>query len=286
MDLKKKMFIAKSSTADQALVRCSQLSFEKAGFIAPETITNDEGNEVSIDEAVGDKRIKIGVFLNLNKFININSTFITYKNSELNNADNAKEKASTAVNYSLYIEFGENVENPSEIEYQATAINLVQDAKNNPISLSFSPANISEFVDITDDIFYNKIYVLPDAYHAKIGAQTVKNLIAISALYSSDANTDTMEFYVTTDEDDLNKGILRARGGSAKQHYDIILGYITETDANIPEDVSLKVFRSKFIMATRGVNYNFNFAIGANGSRMFVDSENGDYKTVIAIVRQ
>lgn len=258
VDLTQKLFIAKVTTQDQALVRYSQISFENAGFIANENIIDNDEKEVSIENFTS--RINVGIFLTLDKFINRLSVV----------AD---------AEYTMTIEFDENIISSSKTTWDATNIHI----ESKTLALENKTANISEFVYISDDIFNNKIYVVPTTpYHTKVDANTIKTLLSISALYSIDETKDVIQFTVVKDEE-TDKYKLVAIDG-VNQQYKYALGFIENEDDKI-KDFSLSVFRHKFIMATKGINTTLDISMAIDATRVLIDTEDGDYKTVVAIVR-
>lgn len=262
VDLAQKLFIAKVSTNDQALVRYSQIPFEKAGFTVSENIIDNDGNEKSINDFPS--RINIGIFLSLDKLIN-------------------KLGLIASTKYTMTIEFDECIvvaNGGTTSEWDAQNIHF----ESLTCALENRTANKSEFVYISDDIFNNKIYVVPTTpYHTKVSADAIKTLLSVSGLYSFDASKDVIKFKIVEDKE-AQKYKLVAIDGTNEQ-YKYALGFVEDADDAIKE-FSLSVFRQKFIMATKGLNDSLVISMAPDATRIFVDTENGDYKTVVAIVRQ
>lgn len=259
VDLNKQSFIAKVTTEDQALVRYSQLPFEKAGFTNPNNFLDEDEKEVGLD-TIGTERIKVGVFLTLEQLIKIAKTFET-------------------VDYKLIIEFDENLSNKGKSEWHAQSISF----ESYTLNMSMACSNVSEFVEITDDVFFNRIYKLENTpCHARVTLDNVKMLLNVAAIQSVNGNKDVMTFYVTYDET-AQKYALRVKDGLRAKSYDQLIGFVDED--KVEGDISLSAFRQKFIMATKGLNSNLIFSVAEESSRIFIDTEDEEYKTVVAIVR-
>lgn len=271
VDFEQSSFIAKVTTEDQALVRYSKISFDKAGFKTPEYIINDENEQVKISDVLGNARIKIGVFLYLDKIISLIKSIDAYKDGGLG--------------YQFIIEFDENLQT-GKTEWHAQLLQLRKLASPGcPTPTAFpniTCSNVSEFIEITDNIFFNKIYVLDEpVYHAKVKPESIKFVVNISALTSISGNKDTMSFYVNTDES-TGKKLLYVKDG-LHDRYEQLLGEFEESD--VDDEIVLTTFKQKFIMATKGIESNLIFSLSKDASRIFIDTEDGNFKTVVAVVK-
>ena len=135
-DLKEHSFISKGFTVDHTVVKYGKISFDDAGFELL-NITDNDKNTYTLDEwnKKYNVRIKIGIFMILPKFIKVIDTF-------------------SPTDFKLNIEF-DVYKNGNEDEFHAKSINF----KSKSLKMKVKDCNISEFEQVSDNLFFNKINV-------------------------------------------------------------------------------------------------------------------------------
>lgn len=249
-----KAFISKLSSLDKDLVKYSKIYFTKCNleFVSA---TDDAGNPVQLM----DKRIKIGVISILSKLIEVISMY-------------------SEVEHEIVINFAEFSNPNGGVEYHAQEVLF----KSKQITMRVPCANISEFVEITDDIFFNVIYTAQQPIVAKaVSQETIKSLISASAVFSADAKRDIMKFYTKADASGRKALYVYDETNKA---YDFLLTYLDDEYQSYP-DVALSIYRSNFIRSIKGSNGSMDFSLGTiNGSRILIDFEDGQTKAIVAVI--
>lgn len=267
VDLDNSSFITKSFTAsDKALVRRSIISFENAGLELDNVYIGKAlekpilpiSSESEIDENISlifKQKIKVGIFMILNKFIDVVNTFST-------------------TDYEFIINVEENRET-GNIDFQAVDIEFISKS----LKMRVKCGNISEFTFITDDMFFNNIYVADKPIEFHISAETIKNLLSVSSVFSIDAKKDIIKFY--THKVDGHLGLYAQ--DVTNNSYDYLLGYTEESNI----ETELKVFLSKFIVATKGSSENMVILLSSSyANRLLIDSEDRKTNTVISVIKE
>ena len=218
-DLKESCFISKAFTTDHSVVKYGKISFDDAGFELLQIKDNDK-TEYSLDEWNNKHalRIKIGIFMILPKFIQVIDTF-------------------SDTDFKLNIEF-DIYKNGNENEFHATSINL----KSKSLKMKVKDCNISEFEQLSDDLFFNKINVIKDAMSFEIYMEAIKNLMSISSVFLTDQKRDIIKFY-TKYEDEIDKWAIYAYD-QTNESYDYLLGYLKTGNGKENE---LSVYRNSFL---------------------------------------
>lgn len=255
VDLNSSSFITKSYTPqDRALVRWSTISFENAGFefdsIREESY---KGKKVKDEDSIKEHRIKVGIFMILDKFINVINTF-------------------SSTDFKLCIIFDLNQESN---EYEAVGISLM----SKTLTMHVQCSNVSEFLEITDSMFNNRIYVADSPVKFNVTAETVKNLLSISSVFSIDQKKDIMKFYVAKNDGKIQ---LFAKDDT-NFSYDYMLAEIDDFEGF--KQTELKVYATKFIAATKGNSDDLIVSMSmTDPSRLIIDSKDENTKTVISVV--
>lgn len=255
IDLKNSSFVTKSYTPqDRALVRWSTISFENAGFTynsIREEVYN--GKKVKDEDSIKDHRIKVGIFMILDKFINVINTF-------------------SSTDFKMCVIFELNEESN---EYEAVGISL----KSKTLTMHVQCSNVSEFLEITDSMFNNKIYVADSPVKFNVTAETIKNLLSVSSVFSIDQKKDIMQFYVAENDGKIQLFAKDVTNFS----YDYLLSEIDLFDGF--KQTELKVYATKFIAATKGNSDDLVISMSmTDPSRLIIDSNDENTKTVISVV--
>lgn len=201
-------------------------------------------------------RVKIGIFMILGKFIDVIKTF--------NETD-----------HTMTVTFEKNIEkNPVEYHSQ----NIVFQSKT--LSIKVSTANISEFDEVSDEMFFNKVFVAQDPIAVNVTSDVIKNLLSVSSLLSTSPMQDIMTVYLK-DEKGLKMCYVK---DDVNETYDYSVG--EAHSENETTDVVLKIFRYKFASALNGVSSNVMMSFASSDpNRLLIISNDGNTKTVISGVR-
>ena len=260
-DLNEEFFVSKGFTTDHTIVKYGKVSFADAGFEVV-YIKDNEGTTYSLDEwnKTNKDRIKIGIFLILPKFIQVVETF-------------------SETEYRLSVIFDVYNNGTSE-EFHAQSLNF----KSKSLKMKVKDCNISEFEQVSDELFFSRINVLTDAMSFEISLDAIKNLTSISSVFLTDNKRDIIKFYTKIDED-TNKYAIYAYDQS-NESYDYLLGYIKEGNG---VETSLPVYRSSFLNAINTKLNTNNIIISLSNitnNKLRIESNDGTSYTVLSTVTQ
>lgn len=260
-DLQGEYFVSKGFTGDHTVVKYGKVSFADAGFELL-NIKDNDGNAYSLEEwnKSYTERIKIGIFLILPKFIQVVDTF-------------------SETDYKLTVQF-DVFNNGTTKEFHAQFMNF----KSKSLKMKVKDCNISEFEQVSDDLFFNRINILDKAMSFEVTLDAVKNLTSISSVFISDNKRDIIKFYTKIDED-TNKYALYAYDQS-NEAYDYLLGYLKSGKG---VDASLPVYRSNFLNAvnTKLGNNNVILSLSAKtNNKLRIENPDGTSYTVLSAVTQ
>ena len=253
IDTKEKKFISKVFTIDKFLVKFSQISFADAGYELSEVLDNDNKKVKNLAS-----RVKCGIFMILSKFVDVANAF------------NGSE-------HEMIVSFDENTENEN-VEYHAQNVLF----KSKSLKIRVKMGNISEFKEISDDVFFNKVYVMQKPVTANVTKDILKNIISISGLLSNDSQEE-MVFY-TKKEDGVLKMFVKDNHSSTDAGYDYYLG-----DADGDEESEKIIYRNKFIMVTKSIQDDIKLIIGGSNEKLdqkiFIESNDANTKNVISTIQ-
>ena len=220
-DLKEQAFISKGFTSEHTVVKYGKISFDNAGLEIL-NIKDNDNKSYSLEEWLTkyDIRIKIGIFMILPKFIQVLDTF-------------------SDTDFKLNIDF-DIYKNGNDTEFHAKSINF----KSKSLKMKVKDCNISEFEQVSDDLFFNKINVIKNAMSFEISMNAIKNLMSISSVFMTDAKRDIIKFY-TKLEEETNKWALYAYD-QGNESYDYLLGYLSD-GKGVENDVP--IYRNNFFTA-------------------------------------
>lgn len=250
LDHVNKKFIAKTFTLDRSLVKYSEfLIDESSGFSFIDIPKDLDSN----------RRVKIGIFMILSKVIEVFSTF-------------------NDVPYSLVIDFEAQEEDDC---YEATELHF----NSSLLKMNVRGASVSEFQYLSDDLFHKTIYSCSNPFKAELSKETIKNILSVSSIFSTDKDKDRICFYPK--KDDSGKWILHATD-PIRRSYDLAVANIQELESS--DDIgnaSLNIFRSKFALAMKSVMTSALIQIsGTDPSRLLIeeDDKNPSYTAISAVV--
>lgn len=261
VDLKDQCFISKGFTSDHTVVKYGKISFDEAALELT-GIKDEDKNILTVDEwnKTYNIRIKVGIFMILPKFIKVIDTF-------------------SGTDYKFIIEFGV-FKNNNETEFHAKSINF----KSKTLTMKVKDCNISEFEQVSDDLFFNRINVIDQGMSFEISMDAIKNLISISSVFVTDAKRDIIKFYTKLDES-VNKYAIYAYD-QTNASYDYLLGYQKE-GVEVENDVP--IYRHCFLTAVNSKGSDTSIIVtmpSNNKQKMRIETVDGTSYTVLSTVQQ
>lgn len=260
-DLIQGAFISKGFTTEHTVVKYGKITFNDAGFELLNIKDNDK-TLYTLDEwnKKYNIRIKIGIFMILSKFIQVIETF--------SNTD-----------FKLNIEF-DIFKNGNDNEFHAKSINF----KSKSLKMKVKDCNISEFEQVSDDLFFNKINVIKDAMSYEISMDAIKNLMSISSVFLTDAKRDIIKFY-TKIEPETNKWAIYAYD-QINESYDYLLGFLK---SGTGAENDLPVYRNSFLTSVnlKGNNNSIILSLSPTDKiKLRIESVDQNSFTVLSTVTQ
>lgn len=257
IDSVSKMFVSKTFSGDKSLVRYSRISFADAGLELDESKFNAD--------VFGGKRVLVGIFVILPKFIEVLKTF------------------ETAEKFTLEIETTESDVKEIGKQWCATSITLkTTKPKKLTMKIPGSSLNAVEMTPLSDETFDTKVWVAPNPISIKVSGDELKNLVSISEIFlHAEKLKNLIEFYTTTNEDGAR--VLMARDPS-QGTYDRELGIIEDT-STMEKDISISIYRERFLLAVKNAFDETTISIStSNANRVLIQLGEGDTKTIIGRV--
>lgn len=270
IDTKEEFFVAKTFTEEKTVVKYGKISFQNAGLEVV-SISDDNDKTYTLEEwnAENDRRIKVGFYKALDKFIKVVKQF------------------SSTENHKITFKFNETVPEPNKpAEFVCVRVIF----KSLSLTMAAPCAELREFTYISDKQFTEGIANIEDPIVFEHNTDVSKLLIQVSNIYSVDAQKDIIDFKVK--KDDNGEWAIFAYDHNG-QTYDFKLGYLDKnamnlSDGEVPEyqDVHIPVIRQNYILGTKTDTENGKIMIsGANdGTRIKICSGN-NFITIIASVR-
>ena len=260
-DLTNSCFVSKGFTSDHTVVKYGKITFDETGVELLNIKDNDK-NVYTLEEwnKKYNERIKIGIFMILPKFIRVIDTF-------------------SDTDFNLNIEF-DIYKNGNIQEFHATSINF----KSKSLKMKVKDCNISEFEQVTDDLFFNKINVIDNAMSYDISMDAIKNLMSISSVFVTDAKRDIIKFYTKFDAD-VDKWALFAYD-QTNETYDYLLGFLK---SGTGAENNLLIYRNSFLTSVnlKGNDENIILTMATdNKIKLRIENNNGSSYTVLSTVTQ
>ena len=249
-------------TNDKTAVKRAEISFEDAGFEVNEVI-DDSGNHVSCPlwaEANPGALVRFGIYQQLDKFIKVVGTY------------------AGAENYTLTLTAASRVTENNSPQILVTKA----DFRSKSLTMSVAGAELTEFHIISDDAFHNNIAAISNPMKFAVDVDTVKMLLSVSSIYSTDVKKDVVDF--KTMKNEAGEWTLHAIDRNGRS-YDFIIAYMTPGETE-PAEITLPVTRNNFILATKGDIDNSTISISADENSGKIRIDTGDnINTIIAAVR-
>ena len=261
IDTNLRAFVAKTFTEDRSSIRFSSISFDDANV----SIVSDNGEE----ERNG-SRIKVGILIQLKKFIQI----VERLGSDVN------EKGESNFNIEIDYEPFENT-NDKSVDFVTTSISFNSEI----LKMRMDGFRISELTYLSDDTFKNYVFNATDAVSIEISSSTINSIIKTSDIVKIDVRKDALVFY---NEDKIL--YVKDRGVGSDNKYNFVYK-IGELDTEPLYPINVPVTRDRFMKMLDKSDENFKIIIGKNtidGSvdRVLFDAVNSTTKIVIAAMNE
>lgn len=262
IDTKTRAFVAKTYTEDKSSVRFSSIMFDDANV----KIVSDDGEETR-----GESRIKVGILIQLKKFIQI----IERLGSDVDKEGNA--------NFDIEIEYDQLVnQKDNSIDFIATSIAF----KSDILTMRMDGFRPSEFTYLQDDKFLGVVFNVKDPITLEMSADVINSIIKTSDIVKIDVRKDALVFYVEGKTLYVKD---RGNGTEKKPNFVYKLG---ELEAEPEYAVSIPITRDRFMKMLDKTDENFKIIIGksVNGDgesvdRVLFDSLKTSTKIVIAAMK-
>ena len=261
IDTNLRAFVAKTFTEDRSSIRFSSISFDDANV----SIVSDNGEE----ERNG-SRIKVGILIQLKKFIQI----VERLGSDVN------EKGESNFNIEIDYEPFQNT-NDKSVDFVTTSISFNSEI----LKMRMDGFRISELTYLSDDTFKNYVFNATDAVSIEISSSTINSIIKTSDIVKIDVRKDALVFY---NEDKIL--YVKDRGVGSDNKYNFVYK-IGELDTEPLYPINVPVTRDRFMKMLDKSDENFKIIIGKNtidGSvdRVLFDAVNSTTKIVIGSMNE
>ena len=261
IDTNLRAFVAKTFTEDRSSIRFSSISFDDANV----SIVSDNGEE----ERNG-SRIKVGILIQLKKFIQI----VERLGSDVN------EKGESNFNIEIDYEPFQNT-NDKSVDFVTTSISFNSEI----LKMRMDGFRISELTYLSDDTFKNYVFNATDAVSIEISSSTINSIIKTSDIVKIDVRKDALVFY---NEDKIL--YVKDRGVGSDNKYNFVYK-IGELDTEPLYPINIPVTRDRFLKMLDKSDENFKIIIGKNtidGSvdRVLFDAVNSTTKIVIGSMNE
>ena len=261
IDTNLRAFVAKTFTEDKSSIRFSSISFDDANV----SIVSDNGEE----ERNG-SRIKVGILIQLKKFIQI----VERLGSDVN------EKGESNFNIEIDYEPFQNT-NDKSVDFVTTSISFNSEI----LKMRMDGFRISELTYLSDDTFKNYVFNATDAVSIEISSSTINSIIKTSDIVKIDVRKDALVFY---NEDKIL--YVKDRGVGSDNKYNFVYK-IGELDTEPLYPINVPVTRDRFMKMLDKSDENFKIIIGKNtidGSvdRVLFDAVNSTTKIVIGSMNE
>ena len=261
IDTNLRAFVAKTFTEDRSSIRFSSISFDDANV----SIVSDNGEE----ERNG-SRIKVGILIQLKKFIQI----VERLGSDVN------EKGESNFNIEIDYEPLQNT-NDKSVDFVTTSISFNSEI----LKMRMDGFRISELTYLSDDTFKSVVFNATDAVSIEISASTINSIIKTSDIVKIDVRKDALVFY---NEDKILYVKDRGVGSDKKSNFVYKIG---ELDTEPLYPINIPLTRDRFLKMLDKSDENFKIIIGKNtidGSvdRVLFDAVNSTTKIVIAAMNE
>ena len=261
IDTNLRAFVAKTFTEDKSSIRFSSISFDDANV----SIVSDNGEE----ERNG-SRIKVGILIQLKKFIQI----VERLGSDVN------EKGESNFNIEIDYEPFQNT-NDKSVDFVTTSISFNSEI----LKMRMDGFRISELTYLSDDKFKSVVFNATDVVSIEISSSTINSIIKTSDIVKIDVRKDALVFY---NEDKILYVKDRGVGSDKKSNFVYKIG---ELDTEPLYPINIPLTRDRFLKMLDKSDENFKIIIGKNtidGSvdRVLFDAVNSTTKIVIGSMNE
>ena len=261
IDTNLRAFVAKTFTEDRSSIRFSSISFDDANV----SIVSDNGEE----ERNG-SRIKVGILIQLKKFIQI----VERLGSDVN------EKGESNFNIEIDYEPFQNT-NDKSVDFVTTSISFNSEI----LKMRMDGFRISELTYLSDDTFKNYVFNATDAVSIEISSSTINSIIKTSDIVKIDVRKDALVFY---NEDKIL--YVKDRGVGSDNKYNFVYK-IGELDTEPLYPINVPVTRDRFMKMLDKSDENFKKkkeknTIDGSVDRVLFDAVNSTTKIVIGSMNE
>lgn len=262
IDTKTRAFVAKTYTEDKSSVRFSSIMFDDANI----TIVSDDGEETR-----GDNRVKVGILIQLKKFIQI----IERLGSDVDKDGNS--------DFNIEIDYDQLVSQKDEsIDFIATSISF----SSKILTMRMDGFRPSEFSYLPDEKFLGVVFNVKDPISLETSADTINSIIKTSDIVKIDVRKDALVFYV-----EGKTLYVKDRGNGSEKKPNFVYK-IGDLEAEPEYKVSVPITRDRFMKMLDKTDENFKIIIGKSVmgdgdsvDRVLFDSTKTSTKIVIASMK-
>ena len=257
VDTTQRAFVAKTFTEDKSAIRFASITFDEAHV----QVISDDG-----EQERNEKRIKVGILIQLKKLIQIVERF----GSEVDKDGNS--------DFEINITYEPFVDQNKNVDFVSTQIQF----KSSTLKMKMDGFRITELAYLPDEVFANNIFNLSDAVSCEISGDKISDIAKISEIIKLDPRKDALVFFVE------GKTLSVKNQGTSKDKEPDFEYKIGELDVEPDYEIHLPVNREKFIKMLDKTPETFKLILGkfaVNGSnavdRVLFDSTNSTTKIVI-----
>lgn len=261
-------FVAKCFPENKAVIKYSVISFDDAGY---EMNYLKDGANVDMDwkncDPETDARIKIGLYKNLGKVIDVVTMFSETDHEMIINFDLNK-----AVKY--------KPDSRGNVVVCPEYTGIIWSFISKTLKMNIHCSQLTElFQKLDDNKFLNGVCNIgsPSTYEVKMS--TLNNLAKISSALSVDKSKDKIKFYSKMIDGNRAFFAEDATNGT----YDYLIGYYNSGEDG---DTATTVYKENFINATKGLNAEtLELILDTAGASRIIINVN-DSKIVIGAIKQ
>jgi hypothetical protein len=242
-------FVAKSFSEDHSVVRYSALTFSDANF-----------EVVSCDDMSYKQRIKLGMTVNLDKFIKIIDRFDS--------------------NYNLSFSFQQVNLPDGTVDYHCDNVYF----DSNVLKMKVNGSKITDFQHLTDEVFNTKVFNVNSPINIPVSSDTIQNILKTADIVSVDIKKDSLVFF-TRNSSLYVKDYTGLDGNGVEKEPNF--EYCILTDANaINYDFRLPISRERIVQVLTDSKEDYTIIVGKDVtdevSRIMFSSNNSDTKIVVS----
>lgn len=260
IDTKERALVAKTYTEDRSCVCFSSVSFDSCGI----SIVSDDG-----EAERGDARIKLAIFQQLRKFIQVVERF----GSEIGSDEDS--------HIEINITYDPLVNKDGTTDWCTTQTQFVSKL----LKIKLDGFRVSEFNYISDETFKTRIFNVSDEVTVDIAPAAVLNIVKTSDIVKTDERLDALIFF-----NDGKKLYVKDQGnteGATEPNFELFLG---EFDKAPEYEILLSINRDKFIRMLNKTDETYRIILGKSAAdgkvdRILFDSKESVTKIIIGAIR-